>query len=234
MGKVSKRILDEINAKMRKALNLNQWRNTKSALDWFNNITEKEQCTFMVFDIINFYPSISKELLEKSLIWAKRFVHISDLDLRTIMHCRKSLLFDPENKAWAKKDAESGSDVTMGSYDGAEICELVGLFILDKLNRDLHTASIGLYRDDGLAILRNQSGTEMDNTRKTLHQIFKSFGLKITASINLKSVNFLDVTMNLSTGSHAPYRKPNDEPLYINVNSNHPPSIIKQSPHCSK
>ncbi len=43
-------------------------------------------------------------------------------------------------------------------------------------------------------------------------------------------VNFLDVTFDLNNGKFKPYRKPNDDPLYINRHSNHPPSIIKQLP----
>ena len=43
-------------------------------------------------------------------------------------------------------------------------------------------------------------------------------------------VNFLDVTFDLSTGEYKPYRKPNDDPLYINKHSNHPPSILRQLP----
>ena len=46
---------------------------------------------------------------------------------------------------------------------------------------------------------------------------------------NLK-VNYLDVTLNLTTGKYNPYRKPDNNPLYINANSNHPPSIIRQIP----
>ena len=42
--------------------------------------------------------------------------------------------------------------------------------------------------------------------------------------------NFLDVTFDLNNGKFKPYRKPNDDPLYINRHSNHPPSIIKQLP----
>ena len=41
---------------------------------------------------------------------------------------------------------------------------------------------------------------------------------------------FLDVTFNLSNGTHCPYKKPNDKPLYINTKSNHPPTIIKHLP----
>lgn len=40
-------------------------------------------------------------------------------------------------------------DVTMGSYDGAQACELIGLYMLSKLT-PLLKSSVGLYRDDGL------------------------------------------------------------------------------------
>ena len=48
------------------------------------------------------------------------------------MHARKSLLF-VNNSTWIKKGGDPTFDVTMGSYDGAEICELVGLFILYRI-----------------------------------------------------------------------------------------------------
>ena len=34
-----------------------------------------------------------------------------------------------------QQDSNSLFDVTMGSYDGAEICELVGLFVLNNLGQ---------------------------------------------------------------------------------------------------
>ena len=42
-------------------------------------------------------------------------------------------------------------DVTMGSYDGAEVCELVGLYLMSKLEILIGKNQLGLYRDDGLA-----------------------------------------------------------------------------------
>ena len=50
----------------------------------------------------------------------------------TIFKSRKSLLFD-NNEPWIKKEQSSNFDVAMGSYDGAEVCELVGLFLLNDL-----------------------------------------------------------------------------------------------------
>ena len=51
--------------------------------------------------------------------------------------------------------------------------------------------------------------------------------LKITIKDNLKIVDFLDITMDLKTGEHKSYMKPNNTPLYVHKQSNHPPNIIK-------
>ena len=72
----------------------------------------------------------------------------------------------------------------MGSYDGAEICELVGLFILNHLGNSFGKENIGLYRDDGLAIIKNKSGRLADKTRKELHKAFEQFGLKIILGLS--------------------------------------------------
>ena len=47
---------------------------------------------------------------------------------------------------------------------------------------------------------------------------------------NLKTVNYLDIILVLKTGTYKPYRKPNDEMLYIHAKSNHPANILKQLP----
>ena len=41
----------------------------------------------------------------------------------------------------------------MGSFHGAEICDLVGLYILNTISTTFTNNNIGLYRDDGLAII---------------------------------------------------------------------------------
>jgi hypothetical protein len=86
---------------------------------------------------------------------------------------------------------------------------------------------VGLYRDDGLILLHGKSGRLADKARKTLHTIFHDLGLKITAEVNNHIVNFLDVTLNLQEQTFSPYRKPNNDPFYVDSRSNHPPSIIK-------
>ena len=119
----------------------------------------------------------------------------------------------------------------MRSFDNAELCELVGLYILHILGAKYGKHRIGLYRDDGLACFGYTSGPQADRIRKDFIKIFKEdFNLSITCETNLKAVNFLDVTLNLTTSKYQPYNKPYNNPLYINILSNHPPNIIKNLP----
>ena len=72
---------------------------------------------------------------------------------------RKSLLFS-DNKTWKKESTDSCFDVTMGSFDGAEICELVGLYIQSKIEKILQKSNFRSYRNDGLILLRNFNGQQ--------------------------------------------------------------------------
>ena len=229
IGRVSKQILEKINTDLRSKSELNQWKNSAPVINWFTNIPNKQQHTFAIFDIESFYPSISEELLTKAIHFAKKHSTITKQDIDIIMHARKSLLFHNDT-AWIKKDNNNMFDVTMGSFDGAEVCELVGLLILNDICNKYGKDNIGLYRDDGLAIFKNTTGTQAERIKKDITRRFKKYGLKITIQTNLKVVDYLDVTFNLTNGSYCLYRKPNDEPLYINTKSNHPPTIIKQLP----
>ena len=231
LGKVSKVVLDDINNRIRNIINVNQWNNSNSVIEWFNSLENKSNCIFLSFDIVEFYPSITQDLdlLEKVIQWAKTITTITDEQETIIHHARKSLLFH-DGTPWVKKNNDSMFDVTMGSFDGAEICDLVGLYLLHHLAKKFGKKFVGLYRDDGLAIIQGKSARIADNVRKELHEIFQAHGLRITAEISHQTVNFLDITLNLSDGTYTPHMKPNSVPLYINRNSNHPPAIIKQLP----
>ena len=143
------------------------WRSTADVINWFKIIEEKKRHTFVVFDIVNFYPSITKELLQDALEFAKQHVQVSNDDMNVIMHACKSLLF-AQGQAWSKKDRGDMFDFTMGAYDGAEACEIVGAYILPKLAVHLDWTSVGLYRDDGLAVLKDASGPVADRVRKPI------------------------------------------------------------------
>ena len=125
-------------------------------------------------------------------------------------------------------DTESCFNVTMGSFNGAEMCELVGIHILYLLSNKLNEQSSGLYRDDELVLLRNTSKQKTDRIRKDIIEILKNAGFKIKIKTNLHIVDFLDITFNLLDGTCKPYKKPNDLLLYVNTSSNHPTGTVKQ------
>ena len=52
--------------------------------------------------------------------------------------------------------------------------------------------------------------------------MFEGEGLRITVIANIYSVNLLDVNLDLSNGIFKAYMKPNDVPLYVHSQSNHP------------
>ena len=86
----------------------------------------------------------------------------------------------------------------------------------------------GLYRDDGLVVLRNMNARGTNKMRKIIIEIFKEIGFQLEIKTNFKKVEFLDVTFNLITGLYTIYKKPNDNLLYINTSYDHSPQIVKE------
>ena len=174
---------------------------------------------------MNFYPSITADLMKAALDWARTYTHISVGERKIIMEAKKSLIFI-NGTPWVKKGG-SEFDIAQGSYDGAEACELVGLYILSKL-QDLNI-DVGIYRDDGLAATC-ATPRQVEGLKKKIKAIFNKLGLEITIEANLKIINFLDICMDLEADTFKPYIKPNTTPLYIHSKSNHPPTVIRNLP----
>ena len=100
----------------------------------------------------------------------------------------------------------------MACYEGAKVCELVAIYILNTLSKITDIDSNGLYRDDGLGIFESLSGSQIERKKKNIIKVFKMCGLSIIVTTNITFVDFLDVTCNLKTESYQPFRKPNNEP----------------------
>ena len=182
----------------------------------------------MQLDIAEFYPSISEKLLRDAIKFGQSVTEINKETVDIILHSRQSLLFT-EGSSWTKKKGGQ-FDVTMGSFDGAEVCELVGLFLLQEMRRLFPALDFGLYRDDGLACYDKLPGPQAERTKKDITKLFKKHGLSITIDMNMKQANFLDVTMNLEKDRYWPYKKENNTTTYINIKSNHPNTITQQLP----
>ena len=76
----------------------------------------------------------------------------------------------------------------MGSFDRAEICEIFGLYLLNKLSNLLGKENVGLYRDDGLATIKSCSGPILDRTRKNIMALFKIY---ILLYIYIQNIYFI-------------------------------------------
>ena len=94
-------------------------KNTASAIKWFFSLKDKHLLKFFMFDIKDFCPSITIDLLNRALNFAIEYIYISKCDVDIIHRARQSLLFYVSH-SWIKK--EGGLfDVYMGTYDGAEV-----------------------------------------------------------------------------------------------------------------
>ena len=93
LGRVSKQLIEKVVSEVREKTGLLQWKNTTSCLQWFDKIQDKNQCTFMQFDLANFYGSISKELLDEAVAWASTITNIDEKTKKILYHCRKKISY---------------------------------------------------------------------------------------------------------------------------------------------
>ena len=90
-------------------------------------------------------------------------------------------------------------------------CKLTGFYILNFLSSKFGKEKTGLYRGDGLRCF--QAG----KVEKKICEMFQSCCLKITIKTDLHITDFLEVIFNLQNRKYYPFRKPNNDPLYINA-----------------
>ena len=102
---------------------------------WFNNFENKKQLSYLTFDIVGFYPSITDNLLIKTLKWAQKYHYIAATNFETIIHARRTILCNHKGNVLTQKDSKNQFDMSMVANDGAEICELIGLCILTEIHR---------------------------------------------------------------------------------------------------
>ena len=84
-----------------------------------------------------------------------------------------------------KKNSDCCFGVTMGSYNGAELCEFISIDLLSQLHTIINKNDFGLYRDDGLMIQEYINGQQIDQLRKKIIKIFKKIGFNDTHMVEL-------------------------------------------------
>ena len=124
--------------------------------------------------------------MERSFNFAASLTFITEYEKELIRRCCKSVVFH-EGEPWSKKYNKNSFDVSMGSFNGAEICELFGLYILDILKTEKIFSDVifGIYRDDGLAVVDILPEPDMERKVEQLRKVFKNIGFDVTIEANL-------------------------------------------------
>ena len=176
LGKVAKVILENIVKEVKSRSGLQLWKNTKSVIDWFKVVNNGRYLTFIQFDIQTYYPKITKKLVTKAIQYARQFTEISNQQKKIIIQSSRDILIS-EGKVWVKKGVDDKFSVTMGSYLGAELSELCGLYLLSLITQLVPRDQVGLYRDDGLLVTPARP-RQADVLRKKLIELFRKEELR--------------------------------------------------------
>ena len=83
---------------------------------------DKQAYSLFKFDLVDFYPCISEELVIKSLNFANSYTNVAAEDLSLIRNACKSVL-SKQGNIWRKKRPKNNSlfNVAQGYYMGEEI-----------------------------------------------------------------------------------------------------------------
>ena len=73
-----------------------------------------------------------RKIIDQHTQLRKGITDISREDIQVMYHAIKSFLFSNE-KPWIKREGNL-FDITVGAYDGAEVCKLVRIFMLNKIS----------------------------------------------------------------------------------------------------
>lgn len=63
LGLISRNIIGKMTDQLSKATRANLWKDSSDTIKWFNSISDKKKATFIKFDSVDFYSSISRGLL---------------------------------------------------------------------------------------------------------------------------------------------------------------------------
>ena len=82
--KSEQKIIENINTRIKELTKLSQWKNSTEVKTWFQKLKQKHTLYFLMFDVDNYYPSITEELLTAALEWAETMVEISEDEKKII------------------------------------------------------------------------------------------------------------------------------------------------------
>ena len=138
-GKISK----DTCTMLRTALNESQWRYTNDCIKWFTDYDKNDKCSFIKYDIKEFYPTITEKAVDEKLKLAKEYILILEDKINIIKHCCKSILYHNE-ELWIKKGDSDNFGNPIGSFDGAKLSEFIWCLLLYNVNSIIDPCNRGL------------------------------------------------------------------------------------------
>ena len=107
LGHVSKEILNRLVQAVVGATGVNLWKSTREVLEWHHQFPGKHDGSFINFDIMEFYPSISEKLLRRAIEHARQQYAVDENEIDIIIHAKRTVTFR-EKEPWKRKNNESG------------------------------------------------------------------------------------------------------------------------------
>lgn len=111
IGRISKQILDSIYQEL--LASTHQWKSTTDVLQWFHSFDNKHIYSFIVFDVVEFYPSVQPQLLNKAINFAAEYIQITTQQREIILTAKISMLLHGD-EYWTKTSPRSPIDVSIG------------------------------------------------------------------------------------------------------------------------
>ena len=154
-----------MNKEITSSIQVDYWKNSSVVIKWFRNLENNSSSLVIIFDIEDFYSSILLSAFNRAIEFGKEISNSLNDENSMIMITRETLLFS-DGEAWVKKNEEDAFDVPLGLYDGAEMCELVGTYLLNQLKVAIGKENMGLSRDDSLGIFKSMPQPETEKKKK--------------------------------------------------------------------
>ena len=135
-----------MNKEITSSIQVDYWKNSSVVIKWFRNLENNSSSLVIIFDIEDFYSSILLSAFNRAIEFGKEISNSLNDENSMIMITRETLLFS-DGEAWVKKNEEDAFDVPLGLYDGTEMCELVGTYLLNQLKVAIGKENMGLSRE---------------------------------------------------------------------------------------
>ena len=154
-----------MNKEITSSIQVDYWKNSSVVIKWFRNLENNSSSLVIIFDIEDFYSSILLSAFNRAIEFGKEISNSLNDENSMIMITRETLLFS-DGEAWVKKNEEDAFDVPLGLYDGAEMCELVGTYLLNQLKVAIGKENMELSKDDSLGIFKSMPQPETEKKKK--------------------------------------------------------------------